>query len=493
MILAADGADRTMGGWRRPIIALMMICISDFLIYSSHIGSISIVILFISLSVSVIACNQVTSSWRVISMASAVMAVSLFPIIYEVGTWQILIGFCGVAYFARSVTFPPGKTGSSIIIFPHRFYMLGWRGFGDDFVGFVNFAANKFRYSNANAAIWLLPIAMTFIFIFLLSVANPLIAYFFICIENVLIRGDVDVFRIIFWMLTPIAIWPFIHVRECSYRSSDTEAVAPSPDLAMVLPDRLLRERVVLFSMAIFNTLFSIETVLDSVYLWGGMTLPDGMSYATYAHRGAYTLVAVAILAGGFVLRVMRSSRSVTDSRAIRNFIYVLLAQNIFLVISSMARLDSYVENYDLTYWRMDAFIFMVIVMMFIILIIVAIARQEKVSWFLKASCCVVFVSIYASSLVNFPRIIATYNIEHCREVSGHGMPLDLSYIIDLGADAVPVMDAYRSRFSDIYAQYENVINNRYYWPYDGSTISWRQWSIHDWRLSRYFNERGRH
>ena len=51
-----------------------------------------------------------------------------------------------------------------------------------------------------------------------------------------------------------------------------------------------------------FNALFAVQTVLDLTYLWGGVALPDGMTYATYAHRGAYPLIVTALLAAGFVL-----------------------------------------------------------------------------------------------------------------------------------------------------------------------------------------------
>ena len=54
---------------------------------------------------------------------------------------------------------------------------------------------------------------------------------------------------------------------------------------------------------------------MDFVYLWGGKTLPDGMSYAEYAHRGAYPLIATALLAGAFVLVALRpGSETESDS-----------------------------------------------------------------------------------------------------------------------------------------------------------------------------------
>ena len=62
-----------------------------------------------------------------------------------------------------------------------------------------------------------------------------------------------------------------------------------------------------------FNALFAVQTVLDLAYLWGGVRLPDGMTYADYAHRGAYPLIATALLAAAFVLAAMRK-----DGRARR-------------------------------------------------------------------------------------------------------------------------------------------------------------------------------
>ena len=63
-------------------------------------------------------------------------------------------------------------------------------------------------------------------------------------------------------------------------------------------------------SLILFNALFAVQTVLDLIYLWGGASLPDGMSHAEYAHRGAYPLVATALLAAAFVLDRDASGRT---------------------------------------------------------------------------------------------------------------------------------------------------------------------------------------
>ena len=68
-------------------------------------------------------------------------------------------------------------------------------------------------------------------------------------------------------------------------------------------------------SLVLFNLLFAVQTVMDVHYLWRGAALPDGMTYATYAHRGAYPLIVTALLAAGFVLVAMRPAATPSARR----------------------------------------------------------------------------------------------------------------------------------------------------------------------------------
>jgi hypothetical protein len=60
-------------------------------------------------------------------------------------------------------------------------------------------------------------------------------------------------------------------------------------------------------SLVIFNAMFLVQNILDAMYLWGGKQLPAGLTYADYAHRGAYPLMATALLTAVFVLLALRS------------------------------------------------------------------------------------------------------------------------------------------------------------------------------------------
>ncbi len=79
----------------------------------------------------------------------------------------------------------------------------------------------------------------------------------------------------------------------------------------------LFGRAAILNSLVVFNALFAIQTVMDLLFLWGGVRLLDGMSHAEYAHRGAYPLIVTAILAGAFVLAAMRRDGPGQKSRLI--------------------------------------------------------------------------------------------------------------------------------------------------------------------------------
>ena len=87
--------------------------------------------------------------------------------------------------------------------------------------------------------------------------------------------------------------------------------------------------------------MFAAQTLMDVGYLWGGVRLPDGMTYATYAHRGAYPLMTTALLAGGFAL----VAQTWLDGRVMRGLLLVWIVQTLILVMSSILRLALNVDG----------------------------------------------------------------------------------------------------------------------------------------------------
>jgi hypothetical protein len=246
----------------------------------------------------------------------------------------------------------------------------------------------------------------------------------------------------------------------------------------------------ILRSLVLFNLLFAVQTVLDALYLWGGVRLPDDMTYATYAHRGAHPLIATALLAAGFVLFAMRDGGPGEGSRTIRALVYVFVAQNVGLVVSSMLRLDLYVEAYSLTLMRAAAGIWMGLVAVGLMLILARIALRRSNRWLVGANLLALGLTFYACAFVNFPSEVARFNDRHSEDRVPGGGRLDASYLLGLGPQALPVLDRYIDRRGGAAPAF--LVQSRDAMAGDHliRMRDWRAWTFRDWRLKRYLERR---
>ncbi|TGT34937.1 DUF4153 domain-containing protein, partial [Mesorhizobium sp. M8A.F.Ca.ET.167.01.1.1] len=96
-------------------------------------------------------------------------------------------------------------------------------------------------------------------------------------------------------------------------------------------------------------------------------------------------------------------------------------------------RLDLYVGVYALTYLRVAAFVWMGLVAAGLAFIIARIALTKSGEWLLSANLLTLSATLYACCFVNFAALIANYNVDHSREMTGQGVPLDGWYVRDLG------------------------------------------------------------
>jgi hypothetical protein len=181
-----------------------------------------------------------------------------------------------------------------------------------------------------------------------------------------------------------------------------------------------------------------MQTGLDAYYLLAGGELPAGMTHAQYAQRGAYPLLATAILAALFVLATFGAGRGRRDMRIARLLVYLWLLQNLFLMGCAAWRLGLYVEAFTLTRWRVAAMIWMALVLCGLVWILLRIISGRSNLWLINVNAVTTAMMLYACALVDFDRWIAEYNVVHCRELRGHGPPVDLRYLESLGYDALP-------------------------------------------------------
>lgn len=459
------------------------IALADWLFYGWDVG-ISFALFLGVLGIVGAAGNRVHAARKTRIVMTAVFVAGLLAVIEDVNLLSVLLSTLATALFVNTLTAPAKPSWQRQLFEAVTVPLRGpFRLAGDLFGALRHMKAWTPGWLGSLVA-WIVPVSIFALFLSLLSSANPLIEHRLMQIDLRVLFQYFELSRTIFWILIACAIWPLIHrrIKSSTVRQTEPDVAATAPSA----PDYLLGVQAMLRSLILFNALFALQSGLDLTYLWGGATLPDGMNHAEYAHRGAYPLIVTALLAAGFVLIAMRPGGPAEQSRLIRPLVLAWIGQNIVLVISSMFRLDLYVAAFSLTYLRLAAFIWMGLVAIGLILILIQIIKRKSLSWLVTANAATLALVLYGCCFVNAPRLVASYNVAHCREAGGTGPNLDLKYLLSLGPQVLPVLEP---RLEHIAAFQSDVAGFRFDQEiYRARTrpVNWRNWGFRTWRLQRY-------
>ncbi|WP_370101052.1 DUF4153 domain-containing protein [Bradyrhizobium yuanmingense] len=461
-------------------VALLLAGLADWLFYGQRIG-LSLTLFAIATACVSVLFNHAALDLRRAMISGAILVLGLVPAMEELNTLSFLILVASLT-IALLLATNPDTTGLTdraralcnfLLLGPFRFFLDAPQAF------------NMSAFTRG-IALWLMPAALSTVFIALFAAANPVIEQWVSLLNPKIMFDYVNMWRVLFWTLMLALVWPFIHVR-WRRRAVVAAAVAEGPvppPLPPMVSAEFLGPSTILRSLILFNLLFAAQSILDGIYLWGHVALPDNMTYATYSHRGAYPLIATALLAAAFVLVAMRPGGPAEKSKVIRPLVYLWVGQNVLLVVSSIRRLDLYVDIYMLTYWRIAAFVWMGLVALGLILIVARIVLDRSNQWLIGANLAALAIVLYGCSLVNFDAFIADYNVVHSREVSGKGVQIDIDYLLTLGPQAVPAIDkaiALRPAVKEgcLVLRRDRLVEQQ------RQDLAWRSWGFRNWRLQR--------
>ena len=473
-----SGAQRDASVNSRPLrvfllMALLLTAAADWLFWGYETGlSLAIFALLVGAGTLAVFYEEVDFSRKGIAMG--ILTISVLPVIEMVQALSVLFLLVGMVSFALIIgekfTKRLFNDVSAYLLFPLSGPVWLWC---DGRAKLQGVKGELPAVDLRNLAInWVMPVGMGLVFLGLFTQANPLIDRWLIDAFDFDAPDLASLRRLLFWGGMFCLIWPFLRIRYGRWPQMAVDKMTLRITLPAILNPTAIRNALVLF-----NLMFALQTVLDLAILWGGANLPDGMTYAAYAHRGAYPLIATALLAGGFVI-VATSFGAV--SRLVRGLIYLWIAQNVVLVVSSILRLDLYVEIYSLTRLRMAAFIWMGLVVVGLVLIVVRVMRDKDNHWLLRMNAVAASLVLYACCFVNFAGVIADYNIARQGGVGAVHQPWDVSYFCELGHGAAPAK-ARQAIVSEhpVRCAWSAAIN------YPPETANWRDWGFRDWRLRR--------
>ena len=471
-----SGTQRETSTNSRPLrifllIALLLVIAADWLFWGQETG-ISLAIFALLIGAAAVSLVNTEVNLRRKLIAIAVLVGSILPVVEMVQTLSILFLVFGMISFALIIgekfTNRFLRNIGAFAIFPTLGVVWLWQDAARKVMHVQGeLPAVDLRKTTTN---WIVPIGMGLVFLGLFSEANPLIDKWLVDMLDVKGPSVDGIFRLGFWAGILCLVWPFLRIRYARWLRVSEEKTA----LKITVPS-ILNASAIRNALVVFNVMFAFQTVLDFAILWGGASLPDGMTYAAYAHRGAYPLIVTALLAGGFV--VLATSFGEV-SKLLKGLIYLWIAQNIALVFSSILRLDLYVEVYSLTRLRMAAIIWMGLVAVGLILIVVRVAKAKNNQWLVLANGMTAGIVLYVCCFVNFSGVIAQYNIDRQGGVAAVHQPWDVSYFCGLGHGAAPAKARYVTVTGrDVGCSPTARINRA------PELADWRGWGFRDWRL----------
>ena len=485
-------------------IALLILC--DWLYWNKNLG-ISVALGLGALAIGVVIANFKVSDLGRQLVASVIVLFALAPLVEAVNPLSICFGVFGIALFGLIVTkqltgpwpasfFEPIKL---LIVSPYRLppSIL------------ASSYADELNLPFGNAIKWIMPVALSLVFLFLFAAANPIIGDWVSAVTNKFSLRQIwllfDVWRWIFWFLALSFIWAIIHARSVSRPkksnvvSNNAPKTKPAP---MRAASHLFGQGAILRALFLFNLLFGLQTGLDVMVLWQGTTLPDGMNYASYAHRGAYPLIATILLAAIFIILSFGPGRASEDNPRARGLVFLWLAQNLLLAITTFERLTLYVDVYALSYWRVAVFIWLALIAIGLVLITLRIIGRRSNAWLIGSNLAVTSFVLYGCCFINFAHIIATYNVEQVLErtekQTDRRPVLDRNYLRKLGSHALPAINYYAGKkllhtpsFITSKEDLEMVRRSCFtYRKFHKRYREWRNWSFRDYRLMQYLKSK---
>ena len=454
------------------LVAAVLVAGADWLLWGEQAG-ISLAILGTLVAAATLLTTRPRRLARQHLIGLSAAGLAMLPVVEYVQPLSVLIWSAGLIFMALMFDDRVAPVlWRNLHLFP-AFPVVGLDRFVRDAAAGAHALRGVSERPERVLAAWAMPAALGAVFVLLFAAANPLIEAW---VEALV---DIDLpptERVAFWALMLVLVWPFLRLAGCAWPVDRLPQVLRPVSLG---PSRLVTELSVRNGLILFNVVFAVQTLLDAVYLWGGVALPEGMTYAEYAHRGAYPLIATALLAGAIVVFVTTFFR---PDRLLRWLILLWIAQNVVLLGSSVLRLNLYVEVYSLTHLRIAAFIWMGLVGAGFLLLVARLAWDKSNGWLIATNAAVAGVTLYACCFVNFADVIARYNIAHSAPVMAGGRPLDEWYLCNLGPHALPAILDHQSATGGTFCGRSAKAQRARYHP----APSWRGWGLRDWRLERY-------
>lgn len=187
--------------------------------------------------------------------------------------------------------------------------------------------------------------------------------------------------------------------------------------------------------MVIIAAVYLIFSGVQIIYLFLGRgTLPEGITYSSYARQGFFQLLAVAVIN---LIMVLCCIKYFKKSRILNGILLIICLCTYIMIGSAVYRMLLYVGQYQLTFLRIFVLWFLAMLSVLMIGVTVIIYRNE----FPLFKHCLITISVFylIFAWMRPDYVIASYNVSHMTAENEYEM---VNYLTGhLSADAASVIE----------------------------------------------------
>ena len=344
--------------------------------------------------------------------------------------------------------------------------------------------------------IYILPLLISFIFLFLFKSANPVIAKWYNLIADAILNkvfeslNSFSFFHIFFMIFSIIMMSFWIYKWSNNNKDLDDDfdtelkrkRLNPYDNFKFT-PVSLKNElKSSVIMLLILNILTSIENIIDFMNIWFGFSSRD-INLSDFVHHGTYILITCIILASGILLVIFRKNQNFyTKNRFLKKLAYLLIAQNIFMTVSVVIRNFHYINTYGLTFKRIGVFFFILLTLVGMILLFNKIYKRKTIWYLFSEYCKYSYIVLIAASLFPWENIVINHNINNTSHIH-----LDKEYLLTFSNKSLPLLHKHKYLFYDT-PNLENRLNNRIEWYISRLNLkSWESWNYNEHKTIQYF------
>jgi hypothetical protein len=253
------------------------------------------------------------------------------------------------------------------------------------------------------------------------------------------------------------------------------------------LPRPALASSEIAVALSLLNVLFLVFLAVQVRYLFGGASLvevTEGLSYAEYARRGFFELVAAATLVVPVLLIADWAAveDDVRGRRALRATSTLLVLMLVGVLASAAYRMSLYQDAYGLTEDRVYGSAFMIWLTVVLGWLALTVLRGKR-RRFAFGAIVAGLATIASLHVLNPHALIARVNIERARA----GAEVDGRYLRTLSADAVPTLIASLPAIPVVErCAVATMLRKRWSGEREGG---WRTWNLGDMRARKLVDD----